>query len=73
MSLLKGRSGARLSLKQALVILDQGSVRFSPERRRKITQHQIRFRAREERGSCNFRCLQRSHGLERISKFMYNS
>jgi len=27
---LKGRSGARLSLKQALVILDQGSVRFSP-------------------------------------------
>ena len=26
---LKGRSGARLSLKQALVILDQGSVRFS--------------------------------------------
>ena len=28
--LLKGRSGSRLSLKQALVILDQGSVRFSP-------------------------------------------
>ena len=28
--LLKGRSGARLSLKQALVTLDQGSVRFSP-------------------------------------------
>jgi tRNA(Ile)-lysidine synthase len=28
--LLKGRSGAWLSLKQALVILDQGSVRFSP-------------------------------------------
>ena len=28
--LLKGRSGIRLSLKQALVILDQGSVRFSP-------------------------------------------
>ena len=28
--LLKGRSGARLSLKQALVVLDQGSVRFSP-------------------------------------------
>jgi len=27
---LKGRSGARLSLKQALVILDQRSVRFSP-------------------------------------------
>jgi tRNA(Ile)-lysidine synthase len=27
---LKGRSGARLSLKQALVALDQGSVRFSP-------------------------------------------
>ena len=27
---LKGRSGARLSLKQTLVILDQGSVRFSP-------------------------------------------
>jgi tRNA(Ile)-lysidine synthase len=27
---LKGRSGARLSLKQGLVILDQGSVRFSP-------------------------------------------
>jgi len=28
--LLKGRSGARLSLKQALVTLDQGSMRFSP-------------------------------------------
>ena len=28
--LLKGRSGSRLSLKQALVILDQGSVRFTP-------------------------------------------
>ena len=28
--LLKGRSGRRLSLKPALVILDQGSVRFSP-------------------------------------------
>ena len=28
--LLKGRSGARLSLKQAMVSLDQGSVRFSP-------------------------------------------
>ncbi|MEO8340570.1 MAG: tRNA lysidine(34) synthetase TilS [Nitrospirota bacterium] len=28
--LLKGRSGARLSLKQALVTLDQGEVRFSP-------------------------------------------
>ena len=28
--LLKGRSGARLSLKQALVTLDQESVRFSP-------------------------------------------
>jgi tRNA(Ile)-lysidine synthase len=28
--LLKGRSESRLSLKQALVILDQGSVRFSP-------------------------------------------
>ena len=28
--LLKGRSGARLSLKQALVTLDKGSVRFSP-------------------------------------------
>jgi len=27
---LKGRSGARLSLKQALVLLDHGSVRFSP-------------------------------------------
>ncbi len=27
---LKGRSGARLSLKQVLVTLDQGSVRFSP-------------------------------------------
>ncbi len=27
---LKGRSGARLLLRQALVILDQGSVRFSP-------------------------------------------
>ena len=27
---LKGRSGARLSLKQTLVIQDQGSVRFSP-------------------------------------------
>jgi tRNA(Ile)-lysidine synthase len=27
---LKGRSGARLLLKQALVILEQGSVRFSP-------------------------------------------
>ena len=27
---LKGRSGVRLSLKQALVILDQGLVRFSP-------------------------------------------
>ncbi|MCI0428745.1 MAG: tRNA lysidine(34) synthetase TilS [Nitrospiraceae bacterium] len=27
---LKGRSGTRLSLNQALVILDQGSVRFSP-------------------------------------------
>jgi len=27
---LKGRSGARLSLKQTLVILDQGAVRFSP-------------------------------------------
>jgi len=27
---LKGRSGARLSLKQALVTLDQGSVRFRP-------------------------------------------
>ena len=27
---LKGRSGARLSLTQTLVILDQGSVRFSP-------------------------------------------
>jgi len=27
---LKGKSGARLSLKQALVTLDQGSVRFSP-------------------------------------------
>ncbi|HEY6289499.1 MAG TPA: tRNA lysidine(34) synthetase TilS, partial [Nitrospiraceae bacterium] len=27
---LKGRSGARLSSKQALVTLDQGSVRFSP-------------------------------------------
>jgi tRNA(Ile)-lysidine synthase len=27
---LKGRSGARLSLKQTLVALDQGSVRFSP-------------------------------------------
>jgi len=28
--LLKGRSGSRLSLKQALVTLDQGSVRLSP-------------------------------------------
>ena len=28
--LLKGRSGARLSVKQAMVSLDQGSVRFSP-------------------------------------------
>mgnify|MGYP001582768649 CR=1 FL=1 len=28
--LLKGRNGARLSLKQALVTLDQGSVRFHP-------------------------------------------
>ena len=28
--LLKGRSGVRLSLKQVLVITDQGSVRFSP-------------------------------------------
>jgi tRNA(Ile)-lysidine synthase len=28
--LLKGKSGARLSLKQALVTLDQGSMRFSP-------------------------------------------
>ena len=28
--LLKGKSGSRLSLKPALVILDQGSVRFSP-------------------------------------------
>jgi tRNA(Ile)-lysidine synthase len=28
--LLKGRSGARLSLKQALVTLDKGSVQFSP-------------------------------------------
>lgn len=28
--LLKGRSGSRLSLKQALVILDLGSMRFSP-------------------------------------------
>ena len=28
--LLKGRSGARLSLKQALVTLDRGAVRFSP-------------------------------------------
>ncbi len=28
---LKGRSGARLLLRQALVILDQGSVRFSPK------------------------------------------
>ena len=27
---LKGKSGARLSLKQAIVTLDQGSVRFSP-------------------------------------------
>ena len=27
---LKGRNGARLSLRQAVVILDQGSVRFSP-------------------------------------------
>jgi len=27
---LKGRKGARLSLRQAVVILDQGSVRFSP-------------------------------------------
>ncbi|HLA62113.1 MAG TPA: tRNA lysidine(34) synthetase TilS, partial [Nitrospiraceae bacterium] len=27
---LNGRNGARLSLKQAVVILDQGSVRFSP-------------------------------------------
>jgi len=27
---LKGRRGARLSLKQALVMVDQGSVRFSP-------------------------------------------
>ena len=30
--LLKGRSGARLLLKQAMVSLDQGSVRFSPAR-----------------------------------------
>jgi len=28
--LLKGKSGARLSLKQAIVALEQGSVRFSP-------------------------------------------
>ncbi|MGH7147035.1 MAG: tRNA lysidine(34) synthetase TilS [Nitrospiraceae bacterium] len=30
--LLKGRNGARLLLKQAMVSLDQGSVRFSPAR-----------------------------------------
>ncbi|OAI47291.1 hypothetical protein AYO43_04615 [Nitrospira sp. SCGC AG-212-E16] len=31
--LLKGRSGAQLSLNQALLVLDQGSVRFSPSAR----------------------------------------
>jgi len=65
LALLKGRSGAQLSLKQVLVSVDQGSVQFSPatEMYKNEPGQSIR-----RVNAWFFQCRQLCIGLERISK-----